>query len=139
MAIVLSIFSVFYIVLFIASLALFYVFYKKQNYKIKHIFQYVITIILASITGFIVANHMAMIGDNNSVVASIGYAAIPITQASILLISYSVVQWMNKAAEKKIIYAPIFLGTVSSMSISFLMTLTVSKYYWAILGKNIYG
>ena len=89
--------------------------------------------------GFFCANQVAFASDDPSVMMTIGYTIVPITQASFAFLSYTTLYIVNSQTKKNIRFAPILLGIVTSAPISVLITTVLSQTYWNFLGKNIYG
>jgi hypothetical protein len=138
-AVIFAIFGLLHFFVFITSIALFTVFYKKENYGSSELITFISLIFIIGVVGFFTANQVAFISDDPSVLMSIGYSIIPITQASLALLSYSVLYLVNTKTKKPIKFAPICLGIIGSAPVSVLSTTLFSQPYWTFLGKSIYG
>lgn len=135
--IVMAILGIIHLFIFITAVGLFYIFYKKQNYSKDQILWFCTTFILAAISGFFFANHFSFISTDSSLLLAIGYSIFPITQISLLLLSYPIIQLLNR--KYKVKYAPVFLGIVASAPLSLLLMVTLAQFYWDFLGRSIYG
>ncbi len=134
MAIIFAVFGMLHFGLFILCLYSYKTFNGKKVYQKKdHIF-FASTLILGTIISFFVVNHFALSITDASIMHAIGYSIIPITQVSLIFISYVLVSLTDS-----IKFSPIFLGLASSAPLTFLMTGLVGRIYWEFLGRSIYG
>ncbi|MFT6633066.1 MAG: hypothetical protein ACJAS4_003035 [Bacteriovoracaceae bacterium] len=139
MGVVVAIFGLLHFFIFIFSIFLFTVFFKKENYGRSELVTYLSIIMFVGMLGFFCANQITFASDDQSIMMTIGYTIVPITQASFAFFSYTVLYIINSKTKKNIRYAPILLGTITSAPVSVLMSTVLSQAYWNFLGKNIYG
>lgn len=136
-AIFIAVVIIAYILVFIFSLVCFFIAYKHSDYGVKDIYSYVFCFLVFGCLGFFVANHFALMTSDKSITLAMGYAAMPITQMSIAILSYPmIVLFKDKIGLK---YPPVFLGILASAPLSFLLTSTLSFYYWQFLGDSYFG
>lgn len=139
MAVVVAIFGMIHFVAFLIFNALFIYIYKKDSYEKSEIYKFVISLILVSITGFFVSNHLALISDDSTYATSVGFSIVPITQIVLALFSYIIIQILNRKNKNQIKYASIFLGIMSSAPVSLAFGALLSPKYWELLGRSVYG
>lgn len=131
-AIFLTILIVAHILIFIFSILAFVFAYKKSHYSSKDIYLFLGCFTLCGLLGFFIANHFAFLTSDKSVTLAMGYTAMPITQMSVTILSYPIVELLKQKMELN--YAPVLFGIVASAPLSFLLTSTLSFYYWQLLG-----
>jgi len=129
--------ALFHIFIFIACVAIFVLFYKKDKYSKIEISIFTLTIALVGVIGFFIANHFALLSTDKSVLLAMGYTAIPITQMGMVLLSYPIITLLKERFNLR--YPPIILGIIASAPFSYLLTTILSPTYWSYLGEKIYG
>jgi hypothetical protein len=134
MAVVFAIFGIMHSLLFIVCVSLFIKISKSEKYTKKEPLLFSIMLIVGTLIGFFVTNHFAMNINDGSFMLALGYSIIPITQGTLLLLSY-----VLTSSKKEIKYTPVFLGICCSAPMTFLFTGLVGRFYWELLGINIYG
>lgn len=139
MGVVIAIFGLIHFFIFAGTIGVFLTFYKKENYTSKELTIYLITILSSTVIAFFIANQLALISDDPSVMMAIGYTVIPITQGSLAFLSYTIVNILNSSESRNIRYAPVLLGIITSAPVSLLATSTLSEFYWNWMGLSIYG
>ncbi len=139
MGILLGFISFLYIIICIGSIGAFIYFYKKAPYSKQDIALFVLAIFINMSASFFISNHLAMSIQGSGIMTSIGYSIVPITQFSFALISYPILQMINRSRNLRLNYAPAFLGAASSLAFSYGFASIASPLYWNLLGKNIYG
>ena len=134
MAVVFAIFGIMHALLFVVCVSLYIKFSKSEKYTKNELSTFLVMILIGTLIGFFVTNHFAMSINEGSFMLALGYSIIPITQGSLLLLSY-----VLTSVKKEIKYTPIFLGICCSAPMTFLFTGIVGRFYWDFLGMNIYG
>ena len=139
MAIILGLLGVFYLCVAIICLTAIFMLKKKDILSTSDLKVFFYIGFGITVLDFFISNHLAMFTGDSSVLAAIGYSAVPITQASVALISYSLLQILNKKNNKENKYTPYLLGSGFSAACAYGVTAALSPMYWEFLGKTIYG
>jgi len=133
--ILLAILVMTHVSIFCVSFYFLYRMRKSNSFSAGDIKTLLLLSFVISIIGFFGANHFSFLSKTSSVMLSIGYGAFPITQITLLILSYPVTNYFFKNTK----YSLVFSSIVLSIPLSFLYISLLSGYYWEFLGRNIYG
>ncbi len=138
MGMIIAIIGIAYILISIITIGMYVYVHRKQAYTRSDLSVFILTTFIITILSFFVVNHLAIFTSEATVMTSFGYSAVPITQFSLLLLSYPIVQILSSKG-KSLKYGPIFFGIVLSAGLNFGATLLLATTYWEMIGVSIYG
>ena len=135
LSVVIAILGLIHFLIFLLSILFFVIIYKKEKYQKIDLIKFLFTIFSVSVFSFFLVNHLTFIADSAQLLHAILISMLPISQLSILLLSYPLIKFLNDNEK----YASYFFGIMASIFLTLILVITLGETYWDLLGKNIYG
>ncbi len=106
---------------FLLATTLFVVTYKKENYKPTQAIAFFLSAIITAFLNvlIVVVAVKNLDGLQGSRLAVMGYTAFPVIPAIFALLSYSIVQTINRGFNNKIRYGAVLLGIIVAAPVSY--------------------
>ena len=138
MGMILAIIGILYILISFFTIGMYVYVHRKEAYSKADLTIFILSTLFVTVVSFFVVNHLAISTSEATVMTSFGYSAVPITQFSLILLSYPMIQLLSMKG-KKVKYGPVFFGIVLSTGLNYGATLLLATSYWEVLGVSIYG